>query len=366
MSAAARLFVERGFPNVKMSDIAAEVGITASALYRHFAGKSELLNAVLGEAVEKSRLSTAPSGDLATMLAGKASAILDVPGIGILWSRESRHLKPDDRARVVTRIASENQEYARAIRARHPHLSPDESSLLAGAVTSVLTSASPHAHGLSRADHIRVLKSAALAAADTRLEDVDARPAATHTALEPTSQREKLLSVAGRLFGTMGYESTSLDDIGSAADVTGPSLYSHFTNKAAILQEVLDRAEHALWIDLHAAIRSTDDPWRALIVVAESYARLGQSQPHVIAFIVAEGARASGDSQSRQREYLQEWVGLLRRARPGLSMPVARALVRAAVTVVNDFSRTRSVVGRSDFTGIVTSIAGAVLQAPER
>ncbi len=47
VAAAGELFARRGYQAVGMSDIADVVGVRASALYRHFAGKQELLHAVL-------------------------------------------------------------------------------------------------------------------------------------------------------------------------------------------------------------------------------------------------------------------------------------------------------------------------------
>lgn len=43
VTAAATLFRKRGFVNVSMKDVAAEVGVTAPAIYRHFPGKDALL-----------------------------------------------------------------------------------------------------------------------------------------------------------------------------------------------------------------------------------------------------------------------------------------------------------------------------------
>src|SRR3954471_17634712 len=47
LTAAARRFWSEGYHQVSMAHIAADVGIGASALYRHFRGKQELLLTVL-------------------------------------------------------------------------------------------------------------------------------------------------------------------------------------------------------------------------------------------------------------------------------------------------------------------------------
>jgi AcrR family transcriptional regulator len=52
VEAAERLFAERGFESVSMPAIAAAAGITPGAIYKHFAGKTELFFHVIRRAVE--------------------------------------------------------------------------------------------------------------------------------------------------------------------------------------------------------------------------------------------------------------------------------------------------------------------------
>jgi AcrR family transcriptional regulator len=52
LNAAAQLFAEHGFPGASMPAIAAQSGITAGAIYRHFASKAELLLEVVKRALE--------------------------------------------------------------------------------------------------------------------------------------------------------------------------------------------------------------------------------------------------------------------------------------------------------------------------
>jgi AcrR family transcriptional regulator len=51
-------------------------------------------------------------------------------------------------------------------------------------------------------------------------------------------QREKILSVVGRLFWEKGYLATSVDEIADVAKVNKASIYYYFPNKAAILYEI--------------------------------------------------------------------------------------------------------------------------------
>jgi len=53
--------------------------------------------------------------------------------------------------------------------------------------------------------------------------------------------RERLLDAALTLFARRGYAATGIREILKAAGVTQPTLYHHFTDKAALLQSLIDR-----------------------------------------------------------------------------------------------------------------------------
>src|SRR5436853_2587135 len=53
IAAAAELFSERSFDGTGISDIAAKVGITGGAVYRHFDSKQEVLRTIVQRAVEQ-------------------------------------------------------------------------------------------------------------------------------------------------------------------------------------------------------------------------------------------------------------------------------------------------------------------------
>lgn len=52
LAAAARLMAERGFAGVRLEDIGAAAGVSGPAMYRHFAGKQDVLAALLVEISE--------------------------------------------------------------------------------------------------------------------------------------------------------------------------------------------------------------------------------------------------------------------------------------------------------------------------
>ena len=85
LSAAAQLFAEYGFTGASMPAIAAQSGITAGAIYRHFASKAELLLEVVKRALEALPFSFERSSDAddATLLPEFAARLTD-PALTLL------------------------------------------------------------------------------------------------------------------------------------------------------------------------------------------------------------------------------------------------------------------------------------------
>ncbi len=84
--------------------------------------------------------------------------------------------------------------------------------------------------------------------------------------------RNRILSVAARLFEAQGFDGTAVAAILSEADVNSGSLYHFFPGKeallVAVLEKYLDTLEPAL---LDAANRAADDPVDAVFALLELY-----------------------------------------------------------------------------------------------
>ncbi len=81
--------------------------------------------------------------------------------------------------------------------------------------------------------------------------------------------RERLVAVATELFGERGYHQTSTEEIVRRSGVTRGSLYHHFADKAALFEEVFDRAERAVSTAVRAAAKAAtergEDPWSVFL-----------------------------------------------------------------------------------------------------
>ena len=69
-------------------------------------------------------------------------------------------------------------------------------------------------------------------------------PAPTRRSRLKSDRRSLLLAAAERQFAERGFLAVRLEDIGAAADVSGPAIYRHFPNKEALLVELLVGDQH--------------------------------------------------------------------------------------------------------------------------
>src|SRR6195952_1914349 len=72
---------------------------------------------------------------------------------------------------------------------------------------------------------------------DTVADDVTARP--TQRSQAKADRRAALLAAGAKLFAERGFNGVSIEDLGSAAGVSGPAVYRHFSSKQAVLAALL-------------------------------------------------------------------------------------------------------------------------------
>jgi AcrR family transcriptional regulator len=154
------------------------------------------------------------------------------------------------------------------------------------------------------------------------------------------SRRDEILQIAVGLFASRGYHGVSMDDIGSAAGVTGPALYHHFAGKEAMLVAALIPVSESL---LHGGrdrvAQHPDDAGTALADLIDFHVEFALANPAVIALHLHELDRLPEEPRRQirrlQRLYVEEWVGVLGRLRPHLHPAEARVLAHAAFGLMN-------------------------------
>jgi AcrR family transcriptional regulator len=360
---ARELFAEFGYPGVSMAMIAGRAGITAGALYRHYSTKADLLEAVVRDAFSGI---PPPAGDLTLdeAIDRDITAIADRPHLADLWSREVRYLAGDVQREIRAAMRQANLGYVSLLRARRPALNTGQAELIAWSIQSLLSCLGRNSVRLPAGGGQALVRGAARALPDVPVEAARAEPR-RRAGLAPASTRERLLIAATRHFAAQGYQEASMASIGAEAGVTGQSLYSYFDSKAELLRAVIVRGTHALWLELDSALAEAEDPAAALESVVTGYIRLARDWAGLRLDLADDPELAEG-SRTAQREYVSEWVALLRKVRPELAAGEARALVQMTLTTISDSWRTTHLARRPAFGAELTAIAQAILaSAPD-
>src|SRR5262249_19648483 len=151
LSAAERLFAERGFLAVRLEDIGAAAGVSGPAIYRHFPNKEsmlvELLVGISARLLAGARDVTARSSEPAAALDGLIDFHLDFalgdPDLIRIQDRDLAHL-PAAAERQVRKAQRQYVEvWVGVLRDLNPELAEGDARLMAHAVFGLLNS-TPH------------------------------------------------------------------------------------------------------------------------------------------------------------------------------------------------------------------------------
>jgi AcrR family transcriptional regulator len=167
-----------------------------------------------------------------------------------------------------------------------------------------------------------------------------ATPGGTPASPRRRSRRDEILEIAVGLFASRGYHGVSMDDIGSAAGVTGPALYHHFAGKEAMLAAALIPVSEGLLAGGRQRVAEQPGEPRAILdSLIDFHVEFALANPAVIALHLHELDRLPEQPRRQirrlQRLYVEEWVSVLTVLHPGLSAGEARVLAHAAFGLMN-------------------------------
>jgi AcrR family transcriptional regulator len=184
------------------------------------------------------------------------------------------------------------------------------------------------------------------------------------------TRRDEILDIAVGLFAARGYHGVSMDDIGSAAGVTGPALYHHFAGKEAMLVAALiPVSEGLLTGGLTRVTEHPDDPGGLLDSLIEFHVAFAFENPAVISMHMAELDRLPEEPKRAirrlQRLYVEVWVQTLIVLRDDLADDEeARVLAHAAFGLMNSTPFMGGDVDRARGTALLRAATRAALLAP--
>lgn len=174
LDTAAALFAARGFHGVSVHDIGAACGISGPALYKHFAGKNDILTTslvaiserLLDEGRRRAAPGAAPTEVLDRLIAWHADFALGNPALIVIQDREWGNLDGAGRKQVRSLQLSYIDLWVDTLRAVRPDLDAPEARAAVQATFGLLNS-TPHSARISesamRSRLARMARSALLA-----------------------------------------------------------------------------------------------------------------------------------------------------------------------------------------------------------
>ncbi|MCR6487345.1 TetR/AcrR family transcriptional regulator [Amycolatopsis sp. OK19-0408] len=365
VEAAAALFADRGFEFVSVGDIAERVGFGPSALYRHFAGKDELLGAAVDHALD--RLADALDGVTAgsdvrrRTVDAVARFALDHRTAAVLWEREARNLPPDAFAARAAKLAGLRTTFVEAVEGAPAQL--------AGRMAFAILLSPAFHHGVLPPAKVRsVLAETAFAVLDAETTVPAPSTAPVPPGLARGTKREQILQTALRIFTEQTYSGTGMTDIAAAVGLSASSIYNHFGTKAEILLEALNRGNGYLQVTLDDALREAGDEAAALRRLVAVYSAFAVRHSGFVDALVTE-LRSLGDQAEpliqAQRDYVGEWIRLCVATRRDLDEPRAQFVVQAVLMAVNEIARERTLSPLPGIDAALAELATAALLTPD-
>lgn len=155
----------------------------------------------------------------------------------------------------------------------------------------------------------------------------------------PSPQRDRILEAARSLFAQRGYHAVSIDDIGDAVGMTGPSIYRHVGGKLDLLVAVFDFVIENL-LAKATIVCAEDRPAEEILArLIELHIEFVTASPDYIrVYYQEENALSEPELRSHRAkagQYMELWHTQLERFDPALSLEQRRVAALGAVAVIN-------------------------------
>lgn len=180
----------------------------------------------------------------------------------------------------------------------------------------------------------------------------------------PPTRRDEILRVAAQLFAERGFHGVGVDDIGSAAGISGPGIYRHFDSKDAILAEMLVRISERLLAGGQARVAEANgDDSAALAGLIAWQTDFALSNPALIVVQDRDLANVADRDRRRvrqlQRRYVEVWVDVLSRLHPRAGEAQIRARAHALFGLINSTPHSAGELEPDVMSRVLTDMAMA-------
>ncbi|BDH58551.1 TetR/AcrR family transcriptional regulator [Tsukamurella sp. PLM1] len=251
---------------------------------------------------------------------------------------------------------------------RRPELSSQQVRFLTAALLGVATSVSFHSVEVPP-DLLAELLRAAVEVSLPSLERRELKAGDEASAWAP-SRREAIVAAATGLFADRGYADVSIDDIGAAVGIAGPSVYNHFDTKSEILILAMDRGNEMLLADMHRTFRRSASAADALEHLVAGYRTFALENSDLIRLLNTETDQLPPEERARiratQRSYIAEWTRIVLQAGAAPDEEQARIRVQAVLAVINDIASTPSLRALDGLDSATDAVCTVLLLDGER
>ena len=152
-------------------------------------------------------------------------------------------------------------------------------------------------------------------------------------------RRRQLLEAAARLIAERGFLGVRLEDLGSAAGISGPAVYRHFPNKDAVLVELLVGISTRLLEGGSLVVAEAASPEAALEGLIDFHLDFALGEPDLIRIqdrdLESLPAEARREVRQTQRRYVEIWVKVLLQVDTSLDETDARTKAHATFGLIN-------------------------------
>jgi AcrR family transcriptional regulator len=184
------------------------------------------------------------------------------------------------------------------------------------------------------------------------------------------NRREQILREAARLFAERGFHGVGVDEIGAAVGISGPGLYRHFAGKDAMLAELLVGISGRLLAAGRMRVTEAADAGGALDALIRGHIDFAIDDRPLIILHDRELDRLRDSDRKLvrqlQRQYVEEWVGVVRRVYRDATELEVRAAVHAVFGLLNStphLGGQRGLPDRSATAALLRRLALGALEA---
>lgn len=177
---------------------------------------------------------------------------------------------------------------------------------------------------------------------------IETTPPTTARSQAKAQRWRDLLTASTKLFADRGYSQVSIDDIGSAAGVSGPAVYRHFSSKQAVLGEILKDVSRNLQDGGQRVVETHEDPSERLRQLISFQVDFALSHPTVI--VVQDREFTSLTEADRrevrtlQRGYVSQWVQTLSELAPECEVAELTVRAQAVFGLINSTPHSKRVM----------------------